>query len=120
MIVRSEKIREEETWAVASIRAQDGELVRRRRVVDRRWDDDFICRTRTSRAGSGCGAIQIGRHGGLIQVFKTGQVNAVRTVIADVEEHGIRKLPLHIEAPLLRIRRLVVDGHSGLNGEWSC
>ena len=69
-------------------------------------------------ARRGCGAIQIGAHGRLIEVFETWQVNAVRTVVADIEEHGVRQLPLDVQAPLLRVGRLVVDGHSGLNGKW--
>src|SRR5260370_33172855 len=47
------------------------------------------------------------------------KMNAVGAIIADVGKQSGGKLTLNVKAPLLGVRRLIVDRHSRLDGKWS-
>src|SRR5260370_38022163 len=44
-------------------------------------------------------AIQIGRHGGLVELLETRKMDPVAAVVADVNQPCICKLALHVETP---------------------
>src|SRR5260370_4141270 len=45
-------------------------------------------------------------------------MNAVAAIVADVGKQSGGKLTLNVKAPLLGVRRLIVDRHSRLDGKW--
>ncbi len=119
VVVRGEEIREEQPRPIPRIGTQNVELVRVRRSVNGSGDDYMVRRARsgTRRARRRGGAIQVGIDGCLIEILEAGQVNAIASVIADINQPSAAELTLHIQAPLLGVGRLVVDGHARLNGE---
>ncbi len=47
-------------------------------------------------------------------------MDAVAAVVPDIDQPGCAELTLYVQAPLLRVRRLVIDRHAGLDGERRC
>src|SRR6266850_3021793 len=117
MVVGGEEIHKEQAWTVARVRTKDSELVGGCGVVDRRRDDHVVCGAWPGGTRCGSGAIQIGGDRSLVEILETGKVNAIRAVVANVKEPSGADLALNVKAPLLRIRRLVIYGHSSLNRE---
>src|SRR5216684_1220688 len=130
MVVGGKEVNKEQPRPVAHIGPQHRELVRGCRAVNtgsrctgRRRGGLDVNPVRGDGYGSGeawrsrC-AIQIGRHGGLVELLETRKMYAVAAVVADVNQPCICKLALHVETPLLGVRRLVIDRHPSLNGEW--
>src|SRR5215467_2548340 len=128
MVVGRKEVQEEQPGTVSSVGTKSIQPVGLCSAVDRRGDNHGAAASDGASRSVGAGArktrsrgraVQIGCYGSLVEILEARKMDAVTAIVADIGQPGSGKLALNVQAPLLRISRLVINRHSGLDGERS-